>query len=226
MNILTAGNLIKEYPVKGLVSRVINDIDIDIAENDFTAIKGESGSGKSTLLYLLSGFEKPTSGTVEFCGRNLAAMTDKQTAKLRRTEMSFIYQFYNLLPNISLYDNIALPKRIDRNFGESDKRYLEELAAFAGVSDVLGKLPAEVSGGEQQRAAIIRALIIRPKILFADEPTGNLDSKSGQAVMDLLAAANRDYNTAVVMVTHSAEHAAAAKKIITLKDGKILNTDA
>lgn len=221
MIIISAKNLIKEYTSENVLYRVINGIDLDVSEGDFLAVKGESGSGKSTLLYLLSGLETPTSGVVTFLNKDFAQMKDAETAKLRRSKISFVYQFYNLLPNLSIYDNIVLPKQIDKCFNDAEKQYLEELICLAGIKNILKKLPSEVSGGEQQRAAIVRAVFVRPAVLFADEPTGSLDSKSGMAVINLLKKINDDYKTAVVMVTHSAEQAASAKKVINIKDGKI-----
>ncbi|HKL74210.1 MAG TPA: ABC transporter ATP-binding protein [Clostridia bacterium] len=223
MVILSAKKLVKEYGTANAKTRVINDIDLDIREGDFIAITGESGSGKSTLLYLLAGLEHPDGGIVTYLGNNLSQMKDVQSAKLRRNGISFVYQFYNLINNLSIYDNIVLPKKIDSSFSLDEKKFLEELIDVAQLQHILKKLPAQVSGGEQQRAAIVRALFVRPKVILLDEPTGNLDSANALKIMSLLTDINTRYNTTVVMVTHSAELSLYAKRIVTLKDGRIHN---
>jgi putative ABC transport system ATP-binding protein len=221
MVILSATKLVKKYGVSEAQITVIDNISLDINQGEFLAICGESGSGKSTLLYLLSGLEQPDRGQVTFLSQDLAKISDKTSALLRRREIAFVYQFHNLINNLSIFDNIVLPKKIDGTFSRSEKLFLDELIDVAGIRDILNKLPSQVSGGERQRAAIVRALFIRPKIIFLDEPTGSLDSTNAIKIMELLASINSNYNTAIVMVTHSAKLALYAKKIIKIKDGQI-----
>jgi putative ABC transport system ATP-binding protein len=221
MTILQAIDLTKNYKNGGVITNVIKGINLDIQEGEFAAITGASGSGKSTLLYLLSGQEKPTSGKVLLNGEDISLFSESKMAALRRRQLSFVYQYYNLIPNLSVYDNIVLPVRMDRRLTAADKGYLEEIVAVAGIKNLLKKRPDQLSGGEQQRAALLRAVFIRPKIIFADEPTGNLDSKSGAAVMQLIKEINERYKTTVVMVTHSEAQAAYANRRIYMNDGKI-----
>jgi putative ABC transport system ATP-binding protein len=223
MKIIIAKNLIKEFNTGKVVNSVINDISLDIEEGEFLAITGESGSGKSTLLYLLSGLEIPSKGKVTLLDKDIAKLSDRQISLLRRKDISIVYQFYNLIPNLTIYENIILPKTIDKRLTKEDKIFLEELISTAGIKNILNRRPSQVSGGEQQRAALIRAVFIKPKIIFADEPTGNLDSKSSGIVMNLIKQINKDYNITVVMVTHSMQQAEMADKTITLQDGRIIN---
>lgn len=221
MTILEAKELTKDYKNGGVITHVIKGISLEIEEGEFVAITGASGSGKSTFLYLLSGQEKPTSGNVFLKGEDISLFSEGRMAALRRRDISFVYQYYNLIPNLSVYDNIVLPLRMDRRLTASDKAYLQELVEVAGLQSALKKKPELLSGGEQQRAALLRAIFIRPKIIFADEPTGNLDTKSGTAVMGLIKAINERYNTTVIMVTHSKTQAAYANRRIQIGDGKI-----
>lgn len=221
MIILKATDLTKDYKNGGVVTHVIKGISLEIEEGGFVAVTGASGSGKSTFLYLLSGQERPTSGSIFLNGQDIAGFSEAQMSRLRRREISFVYQYYNLIPNLSVYDNIVLPVRMDRRLTTTDKAYLRELLEVAGLKTALKKRPEQLSGGEQQRVALLRAVFIRPKIIFADEPTGNLDSKSGAAVMQLIKEINTRYNTTVIMVTHSETQAAYADKRIHISDGKI-----
>lgn len=223
MVILSAKNLVKTYGINDAENKVIDNINLEISEGEFLAITGESGSGKSTLLYLLSGLESPSSGQVTFLNKDLASLKDSCLARIRRKEIAFVYQFHNLINNLNILDNIVLPKKIDGAFSKDEKEFLDELIKIAGIKDILKKLPSQVSGGEQQRAAIVRALFIRPKIIFLDEPTGSLDSKNAIKIMELLTDINLRYNTTIVMVTHSKELSLYAKKIIKIKDGKSEN---
>lgn len=222
MTILSAKDLVKSYG-KNNRTRVIDSVNLDVDEGEFIAITGASGSGKSTLLYLLAGLETPDEGAVFFMEQNLASLPDKTLAKLRRTEISFVYQFNNLLNNLSVFDNLVLPGKIDGKIPIEDKKYLDKLIDIAGIRRILNKFPAEISGGEQQRAAIVRALFIRPKVIFLDEPTGSLDSENSLNVMRLLKELNEKFSTAVILVTHSAEVASFAKKIVKIKDGRVLS---
>lgn len=219
--VIRAENLIKDYVNKEIITRVIDGITLTVNEGEFLSICGASGSGKSTLLYLLSGLERVTSGVVILNGHNLNNLTEKELSKIRRKEISFVYQYYNLIPNLTVKENILLPLILDRKAVQKDYEKLSELTEVAGISHILARRPDEISGGEQQRTALVRALIVSPKIIFLDEPTGNLDSISSEKVINLVKNINKDYNTTIVMVTHSKEQAEIADRIITLSDGKI-----
>lgn len=223
MHILKAYNLVKEYCTNNTINRVIDDISLNVEEGEFLSITGESGSGKSTLLYLLSGLESLTMGQVLLQDRDISTLSDRKIAKLRRSVLSFVYQFYNLIPNLTIMENILLPKKMDSVLKKEDNEYLKELVHVASIDNILHRLPSEVSGGEQQRAALIRAVFIKPKIVFADEPTGNLDSKSSEQVLNLLKKINKEYNASVIMVTHSIKQAQMADRTIRLKDGRIID---
>lgn len=231
MVILSAKNIIKEF---GEGIRVLNGVSLDIEKGDFVSIVGASGSGKSTLLTILGGIDKPTSGEVllgsdmsktpEECAiqeRDIAKMKEKELAILRRTKIGFVFQFFNLAPYLTVYENIMLPIILS---GKPLKDYEEKaktLTDYLGISAHLHKLPAKLSGGEQQRVAIARGLIFHPEIIFLDEPTGNLDSKSSNEIMELLKKINTEFGTTIVQVTHSRSNAAFGNRIITIVDGKI-----
>ena len=187
---------------------------------------GPSGSGKSTLMHVLAGLDKPTGGTVTIAGTEITTLDDGDMTRLRRDHIGFVFQFFNLLPMLSAEENVLLPLSIA---GEKpDHDWLEELLAKTGLADRRKHRPSELSGGQQQRVAIARALVTRPTILFADEPTGNLDSKTGGEILDLLRDSARDYNQTIVMVTHEARAASIADRIMFLADGLIVKelTDA
>jgi putative ABC transport system ATP-binding protein len=187
---------------------------------------GPSGSGKSTLMHILAGLDKPTSGTVTIAGTEITGLDDGDMTRLRRDHIGFVFQFFNLLPMLDAEENVVLPLSIA---GEKpDRDWLEELLTKTGLSDRRSHRPSELSGGQQQRVAIARALVTKPTILFADEPTGNLDSKTGGEILDLLRDSARDYNQTIVMVTHEARAAAIADRILFLADGLIVKelTDA
>ncbi|NLL56708.1 MAG: ABC transporter ATP-binding protein [Clostridiales bacterium] len=223
MVILSATNIQKFYGSQDTKTAVIDKISLDINQGDFVAITGQSGSGKSTLLYLLSGLEQADSGQVMFEGKELGKLKDSYLARLRRTEISFCYQYHNLIHNLSILDNILLPKKIDGKITKSDKEFLQNLIEISDIKDTLYKLPSQVSGGQQQRAAIVRALFTKPKVIFLDEPTGSLDSANAIKVMELLKDINTTYKTAIVMATHSEKLSQYAKRIINIKDGRIEN---
>lgn len=223
MKILEANNLTKVYDTNGVKVKVINGISLTTNEGEFLSITGPSGSGKSTLLYLLSGLDKPTSGEVKLLGKDINKMSSRELAEMRRHQVSFVYQFYNLIPNLSVYENIILPKRIDSRLSNDDNEYLKELLNLAGIEHIKDRRPDEISGGEQQRAAILRAVFTRPNVIFLDEPTGNLDSKSSDIVINLIKKINKEYGTSVIMVTHSLEQAKVGDRIINIIDGRINN---
>ena len=202
-------------------TEVLKGIDFEVMEGEFVAILGESGSGKSTLLYILAGIDNPTSGEVELAGKNLAEIKDDEMASLRRKDVAFVYQYDNLVPHLTAYENITLPLLLDKQKEADFKDRILSLAEELGVSGRLGNYPNELSGGEQQRVAIARALAIEPKVIFLDEPTGSLDSERGRQVMEILKDINEKRGVALIMVTHSPTHAEYASRKIEIEDGRI-----
>ena len=224
--ILKAQGLTKVYSTDSVRTEVLKGVDVEVHDGEFVAVVGESGSGKSTLLYLLAGIDKPTDGTVELLGRNLAKTGDEELAAMRRREVSFVYQFDNLVPHLTAYENIVLPLLLD---GKKEKEFassVAEICAFLGIDKRLGNLPRQLSGGEQQRVALARALVTSPRIIFLDEPTGSLDKERGAQVMELLGRINSERGVALFMVTHSAAHSACAPRIIEIEDGRIISDAA
>ncbi|CEN21853.1 ABC transporter ATP-binding protein [Paraclostridium sordellii] len=201
--------------------KAIDGITLEIEPNKFTAIIGQSGSGKSTLLHCMAGLDKPTSGKVFMDDLDLYTLNDDKLSKIRSEEFGFIFQSYNLIPVINIYDNIILP--ISLSGKKVDKKYIEDLILKLGLKSQIKKFPNELSGGQQQRVAIARALANKPSIIFADEPTGNLDSKTTKEVMDLLKFCVDEYKQTLVMITHNDEIAESADNIITISDGKIIS---
>ncbi|MCR1850926.1 ABC transporter ATP-binding protein [Paraclostridium sordellii] len=201
--------------------RAIDGVDLEIQPHKFTAIIGQSGSGKSTLLHCMAGLDKPTSGKVFMDDLDLYTLNDDKLSKIRSEEFGFIFQSYNLIPVINIYDNIILP--ISLSGKKVDKKYIEDLTLKLGLKSQIKKFPNELSGGQQQRVAIARALANKPSIIFADEPTGNLDSKTTKEVMDLLKFCVDEYKQTLVMITHNDEIAESADNIITISDGKIIS---
>jgi putative ABC transport system ATP-binding protein len=198
----------------------LRGVSLDVLQGQLVAVMGPSGSGKSTLMHVLAGLDKPTSGTVTIAGTEITTLDDARLTRLRRDHIGFVFQFFNLLPMLTAEENVVLPLSIA---GEKpDRAWLEELLSKTGLADRRKHRPAELSGGQQQRVAIARALVTRPTILFADEPTGNLDSKTGGEILDLLRDSARDYNQTIVMVTHEARAAAIADRILFLADGLIV----
>ena len=199
----------------------LRGVDVTFARGSFTAIMGPSGSGKSTLMHILAGLDRPTSGWVEIAGTRLDGLSDRDLTLLRRSQIGFIFQAYNLLPVLTAEGNILLPVRIGD--ADVDDAWLETLIERTGLQDRRHHLPSELSGGQQQRVAVARALISRPAVVFADEPTGNLDSVSGRTVLDLLRGAVDDFGQTIVMVTHDATAAAIADRVLFLADGRLVD---
>lgn len=219
MNILQTDNLTKYYGTEPLVVKALDGITLAIEQGSFTAVVGTSGSGKSTLLHMLGGLDTPTGGSVMVDGQELSGMGRNELTIFRRRKIGFIFQNYNLLPNMTIYDNIVLPVELD---GRSvDTQYLEDIVNALGLGDKLGRKPSGLSGGQQQRAAIARALITKPAIILADEPTGNLDSYTSQEVIGLLQAAGRKFHQTLVMITHNDEIAQVADRTVRIEDGRI-----
>lgn len=220
MKILECKNLTKEYLSGEGVVKAIDDITLSFEQGEFVAITGPSGSGKSTLLHNLSSLENPTGGEVIYNGESLKNYNDNQLSILRRRRFGFVFQSYNLVQEITGYENILLPVMLDKK--KPDEEYLNKLIDTLAVSDRLSHLPSAMSGGQQQRIAIARALANKPSILFADEPTGNLDGKSGREVMSLLKYVSREFGVTLILVTHDLHVAEQADRILTLEDGRIV----
>ncbi len=201
---------------------VLDNVSLDVQKGDFVSIVGASGSGKSTLLTILGGMDLPTKGKVFIDGEDITILKESRLAQLRRTKIGFVFQFFNLAPYLTVEENIILPAVLN---GEKKKSYAERLdflLDYLGISAYRQKMPSKLSGGEQQRVAIARGLIFEPKVIFLDEPTGNLDSKSAQNIMELLSKINKDMGTTILQVTHSNKNSEYGNKIIQIKDGKII----
>ncbi|MDI2813393.1 ABC transporter ATP-binding protein [Clostridioides difficile] len=222
MKILTVNNLSKVYGKK-IIFNVLNDINFSIEDGEFVGIMGPSGSGKTTLLNMISTIDKPTTGTMELKGKNPLLLRGEELALFRRRELGFVFQDFNLLDTLTIGENIVLPLTLDKvSVKEQDER-LNEVSTILGIKDLLGKRTFEVSGGQAQRTAIARALINNPSILLADEPTGNLDSKSSKVVMELFQKINKENKVTTMMVTHDPLAASYCSRILFIKDGSIYN---
>lgn len=214
-------NLWKSFQLGEVEVEVLMDISITIKKGEFVSIMGPSGSGKSTLLYLIGGLDKPTSGSIKINGKELSGMQDEEESLLRRRDLGFVFQFYNLIPNLSVAENIMLPVLLDGKNLKREESKLEQIIDDVGLSDRRHHTPRELSGGQQQRVAIARALINEPDIILADEPIGNLDSKTGTEIMRLLKRINQERGKTIIQVTHSEEAAAYGDRIIHVRDGKV-----
>ena len=215
-------NLIKEFGEKDNKVRVLDDIDIEIKDGEFVSLMGPSGSGKSTLLYLVGGLDKLNKGKVLINGKDISKLSDNEMSKLRRRDIGFVFQFYNLVQNLTVEENIMLPVVMNGEKESNYKERLDYILKTIGLEDKRKSLPKELSGGQQQRVSIARAVILNPSIIFADEPIGNLDSKSGKEVMELFKKINEEEHITILQVTHSEESAKYGNRIIRLKDGKIV----
>lgn len=217
--VLEAKGIKKEFENGEVKTLVLKGIDFEVQDGEFVAIVGESGSGKSTLLYILAGVDKPSEGKVVLLGKDLSEISDADLAAMRRKEFSFVYQFDNLVGNLTVYENITLPLVLDKQKEAEYKQRAIEVAQYLGIGDALKKFPAQLSGGEQQRVAIARALVTNPKVIFLDEPTGSLDKERGRQVMQLLKTINEEKGVALVMITHSEAHAEYASRVVRMEDG-------
>ncbi len=217
--ILTATRLSKKYGDL----EVVKDVSLSIGQGEFVCLAGKSGSGKTTLLSLLSGLERPTSGHVELDGRDIARASEDELALFRRENVGFIFQSFNLIPTLSAWENVVLPLFPVKIAGEERKRRAAELLESMGLEDRMEHLPSALSGGEKQRVAIARALVAHPKVLFADEPTGNLDSGTEDAIMEILSRLHAQEGAAILMVTHAVELAKRADRLIRMHDGEVLS---
>lgn len=223
MEILKVENLTKIYGKGNTKVTALDNVSFSVEKGEFVAIVGASGSGKSTLLHILGGVDRPTSGKVIVDKEDVYKLNEANLAIFRRRQVGLIYQFYNLIPILNIEENITLPILLDGR--KVDCEYLNELINILGLEKRLNHLPNELSGGEQQRVSIGRALMNRPAILLADEPTGNLDSKSSKEIVELLKLSNKKYNQTIIMITHDNSLALNADRIITIKDGRIINDE-
>jgi len=214
-------SIVKQYRVGTVDTPVLRSISLKIARGEFVSIMGPSGSGKSTLLYILSGLDMPTKGRVLLNGRNISGMDDAKKSIMRRRNIGFVFQFYNLIPNLNVEENIMLPVLLDGKDMKEHRRKLNDILTVVGLSERRKHTPRELSGGQQQRVAIARALINNPDIIFADEPTGNLDSKSGTEILALLREINREQGKTILMVTHSEDAAQYGNRMVYVRDGVI-----
>ena len=215
-------HIVKNFRLGDIVTEVLRDVSLQVMPGEFVSIMGPSGSGKSTLLYILGGLDTPTGGRVLLNGTDISSFGDQKMSSLRRRNIGFVFQFYNLIPNLNVEENIMLPLLLDGQKMERCKDRLDRILEMVGLSDRRRHTPRELSGGQQQRVAIARAPIGNPGILFADEPTGNLDTKAGTDIMSLLREINRSTGQTIIMVTHSPEAAKSSSRIITVRDGRIV----
>lgn len=223
MEILKVENLTKKYGKGETEVVALNDVSFSVEKGEFVAIVGSSGSGKSTLLHIIGGVDKPTSGKVIVDGDDIYKLNESALAIFRRRQVGLIYQFYNLIPILNVKENMTLPILLDNK--KPDLKYLDELIKVLDMQDRVDHLPNQLSGGQQQRVSIGRALMNHPAIVLADEPTGNLDSKAGLEIMELLKLSNQKYNQTIIMITHDTNLASNADRIITLEDGKIVSDE-
>jgi putative ABC transport system ATP-binding protein len=222
--VVEATNLHRRYGSGDAAVDALRGVSLEIGRGQLTAVMGPSGSGKSTLMHILAGLDRPTSGTVSIDGTEITSLNDNQLTKLRRRHIGFVFQFFNLLPMLTAEENILLPLSIAGQ--KPDKAWVDEVVARVGLGDRRGHRPAELSGGQQQRVAVARALVSRPTVLFADEPTGNLDSRTGAEVLELIRQSVDELGQTVVMVTHDTRAAAAADRVLFLADGAIVRDGA
>ena len=222
--VVAANNVTRRYGEGDTAVDALRGVDLDIESRKLTAIMGPSGSGKSTLMHILAGLDRPTSGSVSIAGREITTMGDQELTLLRREHIGFIFQFFNLLPMLTAEENIVLPLRLAGQ--KVDRAWVDEILAKVGLDDRREHRPAQLSGGQQQRVAIARALVSKPTVMFADEPTGNLDSHTGEEILGLMRESVETYGQTTVMVTHDSRAAAMADRILFLADGRIVRDQA
>ncbi len=221
MTILSTQNVRKIYGTGESEVRALDGVDLKVEKGEFVAVVGTSGSGKSTLLHMLGGLDRPTSGTVTVDGKDIFSLKDEALTIFRRRNIGFVFQNYNLVPVLNVYENIVLPVQLDGN--EPNRKYIDSIIDMLGLSAKLKNLPNNLSGGQQQRVAIARALAAKPAIILADEPTGNLDSRTSQDVLSLLKISSQKLAQTIVMITHNEEIAQLADRIIRIEDGRIVD---
>ena len=216
--ILKAEHLVKTYGSGETAVKALDDVSLEVSKGEFVAIVGQSGSGKSTLLHMLGAMDYPDSGTLTVDGEDVFSMNDDALAQYRRRKAGFVFQFFNLLPVMTAKENILIPLSLDGQ--KADEAYLNEIAETMGIADRLSHYPHQLSGGQQQRVAIARAMISKPAVILADEPTGNLDSASGNEILSLLKTTIKKYDQTLILITHDMNVAEKADRIVTIKDGK------
>lgn len=221
MELLKCTNVTKIYGSGNNQTAALNGIDLSVEKGEFVAIVGASGSGKSTLLHILGSVDKPTHGNVMIEGKDISTLNPTQAAIFRRRKVGLVYQFYNLIPTLTVQKNILIPLLMDKK--QPNQEYFDQIVASLGISDKLESLPNQLSGGQQQRVAIARALIYRPALLLADEPTGNLDQSNSKEIIDLLKLSNRNLHQTILLITHDEKIALEANRIITIEDGRIIS---
>lgn len=221
MEILRCDNIKKVYGAGDSRVAALDGINLSVEKGEFVAVMGASGSGKSTLLHILGGVDKPTEGKVMVEGTDIATMNRTQAAIFRRRKVGLIYQFYNLIPTLSIRKNILMPLLLDKR--KVNQEYFRQIVDSLGIADKLEALPNQLSGGQQQRAAIARSLVYRPALLLADEPTGNLDRRNGEEIVDLLKLSNRNLNQTIILITHDEKVALEADRILTIEDGRLVS---
>lgn len=224
MTILSTQNLKKIYGTGENEVHALDGVDLQVEKGEFVAVVGTSGSGKSTLLHMLGGLDRPTSGKVIVDGKDIFTLKDEELTIFRRRKIGFVFQNYNLVPVLNVYENILLPVQLDGD--EPDGKYIDSIVDMLGLSSKLQNLPNNLSGGQQQRVAIARALAAKPAIILADEPTGNLDSRTSQDVLSLLKVSSQKFAQTIVMITHNEEIAQLADRIIRIEDGKIIGRNS
>lgn len=220
MNILQTKDLKKYYGSEPNITKALDGVTFSAAEGEFVAVVGTSGSGKSTLLHMCGGLDTPTAGDVLISGQNLSQMSDEELTIFRRRNIGFVFQNYNLIPILNVYENIVVP--VDLDGDTVDREYCDQVISLLGLTDKLTEMPGNLSGGQQQRVAIARALITKPSLILADEPTGNLDSKTSADVLGLLQNTSKQFNQTIVMITHNNEIAQLADRIVRIEDGRIV----
>lgn len=222
MEVIVKAKGLKKYYGRGeALVKALDGVDLEIERGKFTAIIGTSGSGKSTLLHMLGGLDVPTEGSVSIGGQDLSGLSGEQATIFRRKQIGFIFQNYNLVPILNVYENIILPMELDG--GQADREFVEEVIGMLALKERLRNMPNQLSGGQRQRVAIARALITKPAIVLADEPTGNLDSRTSADVLGLLRRTSTEFNQTIVMITHNNEIAQLAGRIVRIEDGRISN---
>ena len=220
MNVLQTIDLKKYYGSEPNLTRALDGVSLSVEQGEFVAIVGASGSGKSTLLHILGSVDKPTEGKVIVEGTDISTLNQTEAAIFRRRKVGLVYQFYNLIPTLTIRKNILMPLLLDKK--KPNQEYFEQVVGSLGIADKLESLPNQLSGGQQQRAAIARSLIYRPALLLADEPTGNLDQKNSREIVDLLKRSNREFAQTILLITHDEKVALEADRIVTMEDGRIV----
>lgn len=221
--LLQVRGVTKEYRTEGTVTHALRGVDLEVAPGEYLAVMGPSGSGKSTLLHIMGGLDRPTSGAVRIGGRDISTLPDRRMTLMRRRELGFVFQFFNLVPVLTARENVALPLVVDGVHRRKYRNRVEELLRTVGLTDRADHLPAQLSGGQQQRVAIARALVAEPEVLFADEPTGNLDSRSSADVLELLRRLVDEHGQTVVVITHDPTAASGCDRTVFLRDGTIVD---